>query len=128
MRLVRTALHLAEKVGARVERSEILQRPLPDEQGQDAARLNGAGSRDDLAILLRGVRGFETSFEKAAVFGDATADPFAPEAKAGGFQLAAHHGDDLTFHQPRALFDLLEAGAILPGEPDEMGNLIRRER
>jgi len=55
------------------------------------------------------------------MFRDPAADAFAPEAKTGRLEFAAHDRDDFAFDQPGAFMDFLKGGAIFPSEAE--GNL-----
>ena len=62
------------------------------------------------------------------MFGDASIDAFAPEAKTGRLQLAAHDRDDIPFDEACALLDFLEACPVLPRQAHDAGNLFGQKR
>jgi len=68
--------------------------------------------------------GLETFLEELAMLGHPTGDPFAPESKAGRFQLAPHHIDHLFLGESCACLDLLKGRPVFPRKPDHEGNLI----
>jgi hypothetical protein len=63
-------------------------------------------------------------FKQPPVLGDPSAHTLPPHPETRGFELTAHHIDDLSFSKPGALLYLLEGGAILPSKSNDLGDLL----
>ena len=79
-------------------------------------------------IEVRSRGSLELALEQAPVLGDAAVHSFAPKAKTGGLQLAAHDRDDIPLDKACALFNFLETCSVLPSQPHNTGDLLRQKR